>query len=78
MKPRNSILLLLFFIVLSMVSIFLTGLALYTCGEVFFFLYKGVPMSFTSEATLFISKVSLYIGSFSGLMLWISNILKNK
>ncbi|MDW8847091.1 hypothetical protein SD961_14550 [Erwinia sp. MMLR14_017] len=76
MKVLKLILPLVFFIVLSMVSIFLTGIVLYVCGEFFFFFYKGISMSFSSKIFLFLSKISIYIGSFAGLMLWIANLLK--
>ncbi|EOM3170966.1 hypothetical protein [Escherichia coli] len=65
-----------FFIVFSMVSIFLTGAILYVCGEFFFFFYKGIPVSFSSNIILFLGKIGIYIGSFTGLMLWIANLLK--
>lgn len=76
MKTLKFILPLAFFIVFSMVSIFLTGIVLYVCGEIFFFFYKGISMSFSSSIVLFLSKISIYIGSFTGLMLWIANLLK--
>ncbi|WP_262410079.1 hypothetical protein [Escherichia albertii] len=65
-----------FFIVFSMVSIFLTGAVLYVCGEFFFFFYKGIPVSFSSNIILFLGKIGISIGSFTGLMLWIANLLK--
>lgn len=65
-----------FFIVFSMVSIFLTGAVLYVCGEFFFFFYKGIPVFFSSNIILFLGKIGIYIGSFTGLMLWIANLLK--
>ncbi|MFY7342236.1 hypothetical protein, partial [Enterobacter cloacae complex sp. IR5422] len=61
---------------LSMVSIFLTGIVLYACGEVFFLAYKGIPMSFSSDIVLFLGKISICIGIFAGVMLWIANLLK--
>lgn len=76
MKVLRFIPSLVFFIVLSIVSIFLTGVVLYVCGEFFFFFYKEIPMAFSSVVFLFLSKISIYIGSFSGLMLWIANLLK--
>lgn len=76
MKALKFILPLVFFIVFSMVSIFLTGVVLYICGEFFFFFYKGIPVSFSSSIVLFLGKVGIYIGSFVGLMLWIANLLK--
>lgn len=65
-----------FFIVFSMVSIFLTGIVLYACGEVFFLVYKGIPISFSPSIILFLGKISMYIGSFAGVMLLIANVLK--
>ncbi|WP_137526864.1 hypothetical protein, partial [Escherichia coli] len=50
-----------FFIVFSMVSIFLTGAILYVCGEFFFFFYKGIPVSFSSNIILFLGKIGIYI-----------------
>ncbi|EFB2493457.1 hypothetical protein FHO94_25000 [Escherichia coli] len=76
MKSLKFILPLFFFIVFSMVSIFLTGAVLYVCGEFFFFFYKGIPVSFSSNIILFLGKIGIYIGSFTGLMLWIANLLK--
>ncbi|EAA2596688.1 hypothetical protein DNM18_25570 [Salmonella enterica subsp. enterica] len=76
MKALKFILPLVFFIVLSMVSIFLTGVVLYVCGEFFFFFYKGIPASFSSNIFLFLGKIGIYIGCFAGLMLWIANLLK--
>ena len=76
MKGLKFVFPLFFFIVLSMVSIFLTGSVLYVCGEFFFLFYKGISMSFSSSIFLFLSKISIYIGSFAGLMLWIANLLK--
>lgn len=49
---------------------------LYVCGEFFFFFYKGIPVSFSSNIVLFLGKIGIYIGSFAGLMLWITNLLK--
>lgn len=76
MKSLKFILPLVFLILFSMVSIFLTGIVLYACGEIFFFFFKGIPMSFSLSIVLFLSKISLYIGSFAGFMLWIANLLK--
>ncbi|WP_314142110.1 hypothetical protein [Buttiauxella noackiae] len=76
MKVLKFILPLVFFIVFSIVSIFLTGIVLYACGEFFFYFYKGISTSFSSSIVLFLSKISLYIGGFAGLMLWIANLLK--
>jgi hypothetical protein len=76
MKALKFILPLIFFIVFSMVSIFLTGIVLYICGELFFFFYKGIEMSFSSTIILLLSKISIFIGCFAGLMLWIANSLK--
>ena len=76
MKAQKLILPLLLFIVFNMIAIFLTGIVLYMCGEFFFFFYKGIEMSFSSTVILLISKISIYIGCFSGLMLWIANSLK--
>lgn len=76
MKVLRFISSLVFFIVLSMVSIFLTGVVLYVCGEIFFFFYKEIPMTLSSVIFLFLSKISIYIGGFAGLMLWIANLLK--
>lgn len=42
----------------------------------FFFFYKGIPVSFSSNIVLFLGKIGIYIGSFAGLMLWITNLLK--
>ncbi len=33
-------------------------------------------MSFSSIVVLFLSKISIYIGSFAGFMLWIANLLE--
>lgn len=76
MKLLRFIPSLIFFIVVSIVSIFLTGVILYVCGEFFFFFYKGISMSFSSIVVLFLSKISIYIGSFAGFMLWIANLLE--
>lgn len=76
MKILKYTLPLVFFIAFSMVSIFLTGIVLYACGEVFFLAYKGVPMSFSSDIVLFLGKISICIGIFAGVMLWIANLLK--
>ncbi|MEQ0825568.1 MULTISPECIES: hypothetical protein [Enterobacter] len=76
MKSLKYTLTLVFFIAFSMVSIFLTGIVLYACGEVFFLAYKGIPMSFSSGIVLFLGKISIWIGIFSGVMLWIANLLK--
>lgn len=65
-----------FFIVFSIISIFLTGIALYACGELFFYFYKGISINFSFVIILFLGKLSLYIGVFSGVMLWIANLLK--
>lgn len=43
---------------------------------IFFFFYKGIPVSFSSNIILFLGKIGIYIGSFTGLMLWIANLLK--
>lgn len=76
MKYLKFILSLGFGIVFSMVSIFLTGVVLYVCGEILFFFYKGIPVYFSSSIFLFLGKIGLYIGSFAGLMLWIASLLK--
>lgn len=68
---------LVFFIAFSMLSIFLTGIVLYACGEVFFLVYKGIPMSFSSGIVLYLGKISICIGGFAGVMLWIASLLKN-
>ncbi len=74
MKTLKFILPLFFFIVFSMVSIFLTGAVLYVCGEFFSFFIKEYQCFF--HRTLFLGKIGIYIGSFTGLMLWIANLLK--
>lgn len=76
MNALKFILPLVFFIVFTIISIFLTGVVLYVCGEFFFFFYKGIPVSFSSSIVLFLGKIGIYIGSFAGLMLWIANLLK--
>lgn len=53
MKILKYTLPLVFFIVFSMVSIFLTGIVLYACGEVFFLVYKGIPISFSPSIICF-------------------------
>lgn len=76
MNALKFILPLVFFIVFTIISIFLTGVVLYVCGEFFFFFYKGIPVSFSLSIVLFLGKIGIYIGSFAGLMLWIANLLK--
>ena len=76
MKALKFILPLFCLIVFSMVSIFLTGIALYICGELFFFFYKGIEISFSSSIILLLSKISIVIGSFAGLMLWVASSIK--
>ncbi|QLZ61162.1 hypothetical protein HV079_19285 [Citrobacter freundii] len=76
MKALKFILPLFFLIVFSMVSIFLTGIALYICGELFFFFYKEIEISFSSSIILLLSKISIVIGSFAGLMLWVASSIK--
>ncbi|MEZ0534700.1 hypothetical protein [Enterobacter sp. KB-221C9] len=76
MKPLKFMFPLFFLIAFSIVSIFLTGVVLYICGEFFFFFYKGIQMSFSSSIFFLLIKISVSIGSFAGLMLWVANSLK--
>ncbi|HCT3172659.1 TPA: hypothetical protein OTT09_004046 [Enterobacter asburiae] len=76
MKPLKFMFPLFFLIAFSIVSIFLTGVALYIFGEFFFFFYKGIQMSFSSSIFFLLIKISVSIGSFAGLMLWIATSLK--
>lgn len=66
MKSLNFIFPLFFLIAFSIVSIFLTGVVLYICGEFFFFFYRGIQMSFSSRFFLLLIKLSVSIGSFVG------------
>lgn len=76
MKPLKFMFPLFFLITFSIVSIFLTGVVLYICGEFVFFFYKGIQMSFSSSIFFLLIKISISIGSFAGLMLWVANSLK--
>ncbi|AIX73974.1 hypothetical protein Y888_06885 [Mixta calida B021323] len=74
----RSILLLVFFVLISMLSIFLTGLALYAFGEFFFLFYKQIPVSFTTYKFFLICKISVYVGGFVGMVMWVARLLKVK
>lgn len=76
MKPLKFMFPLFFLITFSIVSIFLTGVVLYIYGEFVFFFYKGIQMSFSSSIFFLLIKISISIGSFAGLMLWVANSLK--
>ncbi len=70
--------LLVYFILVSVLSIFLTCSVLYFLGEFFFFFYKQIPVSFNVSNFLLICRISIYIGGFVGAMMWIAVLLKRK
>ena len=74
----RSIALLVFFVLISMLSIFITGLALYVFGEFFFLFYKQIPISFTTYNFLLICKISAYVGGFVGIVMWAARLFKLK
>lgn len=78
MRLLNAVLLLVFFVFISMASIFLTGFVLYVCGEFFFLFYKQIPVSFTTYNLLLICKISVYVGSFVGIVMWAARLLRLK
>lgn len=78
MKIYNSLLLLVFFLILNILTIFLTGIVLYVCGEVIFLCYKKIPMSFTADNFLFIGRLSVGGGCIAGIITWLARILKVK
>jgi len=78
MRKQNTFLHLALFITLSIVSIFLTSITLYVAGELLFFFFKGIPISFTIENIFLLCKISLGVGSFVGGGMWIARLLKLK
>lgn len=74
----RSISLLVFFVFISILSIFLIGLFLYAFGELFFIFYKKIPVSFTTYNFLLICKINVYVGSFVGVVVWAARLLKLK
>jgi len=72
------VLLLIFFFLISVLSIFFTGIALYAFGEFFFLFYKHIPVSFTMYNFLLIFKISIFIGGFVGVFMWAARLLKLK
>ncbi len=78
MRQQNVFLHLALFIVLSIVSIFLTSITLYVAGELLFFFFKGIPINFTMDNIFLLCKISFSIGSFVGGGMWIARVLKLK
>lgn len=76
MKMTGALLLLIFFIILSVLSVFLTAFVLYVFGEFFFLFYKGVPVNFTVGGFFIICKISFGVGSFVGVGMWVARSLK--
>ncbi|AIJ09125.1 hypothetical protein F7P84_20020 [Edwardsiella anguillarum] len=78
MRKQNAFLHLAIFIVLNIVSIFLTSITLYVAGEMFFYFFKGIPINFTKENIFLLCKISFSVGSFIGGGMWIARLLKLK
>lgn len=81
MKMFNSLILLIILIILitlSVLSIFFTGLFLYFIGELFYFLYDGIPINFMMSSIFMLCRISLGTGCFIGGGMWIARLLKLK